>query len=143
MSVELVISWIRVQLRVCRIKSPHPFAAIRSTTSVFVSQQNGFSILEWIAENLRNYPAKTGECLRVALFASPCAHNLCNRRKIEADDTIFEKEDALFAEQSCCNCAERSKQKGSCPVRRFSAELPENLRPDRKMEQPISAKPVP
>ena len=98
--------------------------------------------MERVTENRRKDPAKTCECLRVRCSRCSGAHDLRNRRQVQTDDAVFENEDALLAEQSRRNGPERSKEKGSCPVCRFLAEIPMNLCPDRNVEQTISAKPV-
>lgn len=67
------------------------------------------------------------------------ADDLGDRRQIEARHTVLEEIDAIEIEQPCRHGSEGCKQKGSSPVRRFPAEVPIQIRPDRDVEHAIGA----
>jgi hypothetical protein len=52
---------------------------------------------------------ETGERLWVSGPRRSGAHNLCNRRQVETDDTVIEKEDALLTEQFRYNSSKCGK----------------------------------
>ena len=75
--------------------------------------------------------------------ACPSADGLSNRRQVQTHHAILEKTDTVFVKQPCRHSPECCEQKGSYPVRWFSAEAGVEICPDGHVKQAVGAKPAP
>ena len=103
------MAWTRVQLRVCRIRSLHPFCDIRSTISNFDHPSVWITHLKGAPENLGKHATEARQYLGVRGTGCPSSDDLGNWRQVQAHHAVLKKADALSVKQLCSHSSKCRK----------------------------------